>query len=226
MVAYLSQEFFIVHTTFSVKNTMSTGHELLCKKEHTQGQRKRSTFPVNVSIRKITNIRYRCKAFPQQSVICTATTQSSMTNNQGLSTHSIPTLHVSQQHSLIFPQDPQYYKHTGHVPERPDSQSAKDCQLSKSCIDRKFFPQGGISRRLAGEQATAASASEVGSSGFLRLIKCEISLGFDEDVIMAADVAAVPSAVNEEATAAAVADAAVADFEEPASTSPLLSGLM
>ena len=70
---------------------------------------------------------------------------------------------------------------------------------------------------MAGEQATAASASEVGSSGFLRLIKCEISVGFDEDVIAADDDK--PSVDNEAATA-------VADFEEPASTSPLLSGLM
>lgn len=75
---------------------------------------------------------------------------------------------------------------------------------------------------MAGEQATAASASEVGSSGFLRLIKCEISVGFDEDVIAADDDddddVKVPSALEPAA--------AVADFEEPASTSPLLSGLM
>lgn len=70
--------------------------------------------------------------------------------------------------------------------------------------------------RLAGEQATAASASEVASSGFLRLIKCEISVGFDDEVIAA--VVAV-EVVDEAASAAA-------DFEEPASTSPLLIGLM
>lgn len=70
---------------------------------------------------------------------------------------------------------------------------------------------------MAGEQATAASASEVSSSGFLRLIKCEISVGFDEDVIAADDDK--PSVDNEAA-------AAVADFDVPASTSPLLSGLM
>lgn len=71
---------------------------------------------------------------------------------------------------------------------------------------------------MAGEQATAASASEVGSSGFLRLIKCEISVGFDDDVI-AADEDDKPSVDNE-------AVAAVTDFEVPASTSPLLSGLI
>lgn len=71
---------------------------------------------------------------------------------------------------------------------------------------------------MAGEQATAASASDVGSSGFLRLIKCEISVGFDDDVMADDDDEEVPSA--EEPAAA------VADFEEPASTSPLLSGLM
>lgn len=70
--------------------------------------------------------------------------------------------------------------------------------------------------RLAGEQATAASASEVASSGFLRLIKCEISVGFDDEVIAA--VVAV-EVVDEAASA-------TADFEEPASTSPLLIGLM
>lgn len=70
--------------------------------------------------------------------------------------------------------------------------------------------------RLAGEQATAASASEVASSGFLRLIKCEISVGFDDEVI----AAAVAVEVVDEAASA------TADFEEPASTSPLLIGLM
>lgn len=69
---------------------------------------------------------------------------------------------------------------------------------------------------MAGEQATAASASDVGSSGFLRLIKCEISVGFDDDVMADDDDEEVPSAE----------EPAVADFEEPASTSPLLSGLM
>lgn len=70
--------------------------------------------------------------------------------------------------------------------------------------------------RLAGEQATAASASEVASSGFLRLIKCEISVGFDDEVI----AAVVAVEVMDEAASA------TADFEEPASTSPLLIGLM
>lgn len=90
--------------------------------------------------------------------------------------------------------------------------------------------------RLAGEQATAASASEVGSSGFLRLIKCEISVGLDDDVI-AADVDEQPIVAaasfaddadddEEVAAAAAVDDDEDNDFEEPASTSPLLIGLM
>lgn len=73
--------------------------------------------------------------------------------------------------------------------------------------------------RLAGEQATAASASDVPSSGFLRLIKCEISVGLDEVIAAAVlDVDIAPPS--------AAVPVALADLELPASTSPLLMGLI
>lgn len=76
--------------------------------------------------------------------------------------------------------------------------------------------------RLAGEQR--ASASELGSSGFLRLIRCVISVGLAELLLMAdEEAAAEPLAELEEELAAPLLDE---DVDEAAAPSPLLMGLM
>lgn len=75
---------------------------------------------------------------------------------------------------------------------------------------------------MAGEQR--ASASELGSSGFLRLIRCVISVGLAELLLMAdEEAAAEPLAELEEELAAPLLDE---DVDEAAAPSPLLMGLM
>lgn len=76
---------------------------------------------------------------------------------------------------------------------------------------------------MAGEQA--ASASELGSSGFLRLIRCVISVGLAELLLIADDEAA--DAVDDDELDAAPLAPANADEDEEdaapaASAAPLL----
>lgn len=80
--------------------------------------------------------------------------------------------------------------------------------------------------RLAGEQR--ASASELGSSGFLRLIRWVMSVGLAELLLMAdeeAAAAAAPLDEDDEELAAPLVDVDV-DEEEAAPASPLLTGLI
>lgn len=78
---------------------------------------------------------------------------------------------------------------------------------------------------MAGEQA--ASASELGSSGFLRLIRCVISVGLAELLLIADDEAA-DAVDDDELDAAPLAPANADEDEEDAApaASPLLLLLM
>lgn len=73
---------------------------------------------------------------------------------------------------------------------------------------------------MAGEQA--ASASELGSSGFLRLIRCEISVGLAELLLIADDEAA--DAVDDDELVAA--PLALAKADEDAAPGALAAPLL
>jgi len=77
---------------------------------------------------------------------------------------------------------------------------------------------------LAGEHR--ASASELGSSGFLRLIKCVMSVGLAELLLMADEEAEADATLEDDEEELAAPFADDEDEEEAAAASPLLIGLI